>query len=228
MRVDHSIDGVLVITPEKIPDARGYFSINDLSAQRCYAKLAWATTGYQDNHVFSAEREHRPHCISTAAVCASEVDAHRSGCDLRCRCRIRRASPTYGQHVAIELSAENWKQLVVPAGFAHGYCSLVENTEVVYKVSNHWNGDAEDGVLWSDSILQSPALISPGTPSAMRATSAGRGSRTWSRRSKASPTHPCKAQAPRAMIAARRTKPHTCSCRDGSWLAVAQQLAARM
>jgi dTDP-4-dehydrorhamnose 3,5-epimerase len=63
---------------------------------------------------------------------------------------MRASSPTYGKHVTAELSAENWQQLYVPVGFAHGYCTLESNTEVVYKVTNYYSRAHDFGVAWND------------------------------------------------------------------------------
>ena len=66
---------------------------------------------------------------------------------------IRAGSPTYGRHVAVELSAANWHQLWVPPGFAHGYVTLQDDCEVVYKVTEYWNRESEGGVVWDDPDL---------------------------------------------------------------------------
>lgn len=63
---------------------------------------------------------------------------------------IRHGSPTYGQHAAIELSADNWQQLLIPEGFAHGFCILTEATEVQYKATDYYNPQHDRGLLWND------------------------------------------------------------------------------
>lgn len=66
---------------------------------------------------------------------------------------IRPGSPTFGRHVALELSAENATQLFVPAGFAHGFCTLRPNTIVAYKVSAYYDGPSDRGLAWDDPAL---------------------------------------------------------------------------
>ena len=66
---------------------------------------------------------------------------------------LRKNSATFGRHVTVELSSQNWQQLFVPKGFAHGFCTLEPNTEVFYKVSAFYAPEEETGVLWNDPTL---------------------------------------------------------------------------
>ena len=66
---------------------------------------------------------------------------------------IRHGSPTFGCHVSEVLSEENWRQIYIPIGFAHGYCTLKPDTEIIYKVSSYYDAKAERGLVWDDPKL---------------------------------------------------------------------------
>lgn len=173
MRVETTpIDGVLIIEPEKRGDARGFFS--EVFKASALAEHGVAHDWRQDNHVRTAKAgtvrglhfQAPPH--EQAKLLRVTVGAiHDVAVD------IRRGSPTYGAHVAVVLSAENWHQLYVPAGMAHGYCTLCDNTEVLYKTSAEYAPNAEAGLLWND-----PALAIPWPVDAAEAIVNGR-DRAW-------------------------------------------------
>ena len=74
---------------------------------------------------------------------------------------VRPGSPTYGRHVAAELTGENFRQLWIPGGFLHGFCTLEPNTEVAYKVTAPYDRAAERGVVWNDPTLAVPWPVAP-------------------------------------------------------------------
>ena len=74
---------------------------------------------------------------------------------------MRHGSPTFARCVYAELSAENWRQLWIPPGFLHGLCTLVEDTEIIYKMTGEYDPSTECGVLWSDPDLGIPWPIGP-------------------------------------------------------------------
>lgn len=153
MKIERTeIDGVLLITPAKHGDARGFFS----ETFRADALRAGGIDHdwVQDNHSLSGPRgvvrglhfQRPPHAqakllrVVRGAVLDIAVD-------------LRKGSSSYGRHVAVELSAENWRQIYVPAGFAHGFQTLHDQTEVHYRTSAYYAPEAEGGLLWNDPDL---------------------------------------------------------------------------
>lgn len=147
-----NIPDIKLITPKKHGDARGFFS-------ETYNKRALSEHGIdldfvQDNQSLSAEKGTvRGFHFQTPPFAQDKLVRVTRGAVLDVVVDIRKNSSTFGQHVAVELSAENWAQLLVPAGFAHAFCTLVDNTEIIYKVTNYYSKDHDFGLLWNDPEL---------------------------------------------------------------------------
>ena len=146
------IDGVLLITPTKRLDPRGFFS--EVYRSDVFAAEGIAAAFVQDNHLFSHPR-------GVLRGMHFQIPPHAQGKLVRCikgsildvAVDIRRGSPTFGRHVAAELSASNFRQLWVPPGFAHGYLTLEANCEVLYKVTDYWAPNCEKGLAWNDPTV---------------------------------------------------------------------------
>jgi dTDP-4-dehydrorhamnose 3,5-epimerase len=139
---------VILINPRRFADSRGWFS-------ETYVDTRWAGFGVdvpfvQDNHSFSAPTgtirgihfQSPPHAQAKLVRCVR-------GSIVDYAVDLRKGSPTYGQHVSAELSAENGSQLFVPVGFGHAFVTLEPDTEVVYKVSDYYAPDCDGGIRWN-------------------------------------------------------------------------------
>lgn len=155
-----AIPEVKLLTPPRFRDPRGFFS--ETWNQDRFAAAGVPGPFIQDNHAVSTERgvvrglhlQIGPHAqgklvrVVRGAIWDVAVD-------------VRRGSSTYGRCATAELSADNWMQIWVPAGFLHGYCTLTADTEVIYKVTARYDKAAERGVIWNDPDLAVPWPIRP-------------------------------------------------------------------
>jgi dTDP-4-dehydrorhamnose 3,5-epimerase len=147
-----AIAGTLIIRPKRYEDARGFFAP---VFQQSVLEAAGVAHGWvQDNQSLSRRRGtvRGLHFQQPPFAQAKLVRVVR-GAALDVCVDLRRGSPTFGRHVAVELTAENLVQVYVPPGFAHGFCTLRDDTEVLYKVSVGWSPEHEGGVLWNDPEL---------------------------------------------------------------------------
>lgn len=144
--------GVKIITPKKYGDHRGFFS-------EVYNEAKWREAGLdvrfvQDNHSRSAAPGTvRGLHFQIAPRAQAKLIRVTRGRILDVAVDLRHSSPTFSRHFAFELSADNWAQLFVPAGFAHGFCTLTENVEVLYKVSDFYSAAHDRGLAWDDPDL---------------------------------------------------------------------------
>ncbi len=150
MRVENTaIPAVKILTPKKHGDERGFFS-------EVYSRSAWEAAGLdfvfvQDNHSFSAAvGTLRGLHYQTPPFAQGKLVRVTRGRILDVAVDIRRSSPTFGKFIAVELSADNWRQLLVPVGFAHGFLTLEPNAEVLYKATAPYSPAHDFGVAWDD------------------------------------------------------------------------------
>ncbi len=147
-----SIPEVILIRPKKFGDNRGFFS-ETFRADR-YAEAGIAGPFVQDNHSLSAE-------VGTLRGLHFQIAPSAQGKLVRCTAGrildvavdIRVGSPTFGQHVSAELTAEGGEQFWVPVGFAHAFVTLAPDTEVQYKVTSYYDPNADRGLAWDDPDL---------------------------------------------------------------------------
>jgi dTDP-4-dehydrorhamnose 3,5-epimerase len=146
------IPAVIRITPKIFRDARGFFSETYNAAALASAGIGAAFV--QDNHSLSrAKGVVRGLHFQTAPKAQGKLVRVTRGAIFDVAVDIRHGSPTFGKHVTAVLSAENWAQLWVPPGFAHGFCTLEPDTEVVYKVTELYAPECDRGLAWNDPAL---------------------------------------------------------------------------
>ena len=156
MKIENlAIEGLILLTPRQFADSRGVF-VETWNAER-YAELGIPGPFVQDNQSLSVRR-------GTVRGLHLQVAPNMQGKLVRCvrgaiwdvAVDVRPGSPSFGQHVAMELTSANFCQLWIPGGFLHGFCTLEPETEVAYKVTAPYDRDAERGVVWDDPALALP------------------------------------------------------------------------
>ncbi len=147
-----ALPDVKIIQPKRFGDHRGFFS-------ETYSRSAFAEAGItldfvQDNHSLSAAvGTLRGLHFQAPPFAQDKLVRVPRGRILDVAVDIRASSPDFGKFVAVELSAENWWQLLVPAGFAHGFVTLEPDTEVLYKVNAPYSPEHDRGVAFDDPAI---------------------------------------------------------------------------
>lgn len=147
-----SIPDVLLLEPDRFGDERGFFA-------ETYRASVLAEHGFdrpfvQDNQAHTQARGTvRGLHLQTGADAQAKLVRVIRGAVFDVAVDIRVGSPWYGKAVTVELSAQNLRQLFIPEGFAHGYMTLTEDAEALYKVSAYYAPKSEIGLLWSDPAL---------------------------------------------------------------------------
>ncbi|SDB73557.1 dTDP-4-dehydrorhamnose 3,5-epimerase [Belnapia rosea] len=155
-----AVAGPVLVASRRFGDHRGFF-VESYSA-RDFAAIGIADVFVQDNHSRSEQAGTvRGLHFQLAPHGQAKLVRVLRGAILDIAVDIRRGSPTYGRHVAAELTAENGHQLYVPVGFAHGFCTLVPETEVAYKVTDYYAPECDRGIAWNDPDLALPWPFGP-------------------------------------------------------------------
>jgi len=145
------IDGVFIIEPRIFKDSRGYFF--ESFSTREFEEKVCKTTFVQDNESFSFYGVIRGLHFQKPPYTQSKLVRVIKGSVLDVAVDIRKGSPTYGKHVAVELTEENHRQLFIPKGFAHGFAVLSEVALFQYKCDNFYAPQSEGGIAWNDEDL---------------------------------------------------------------------------
>ncbi len=158
--IETAIPGVLLIEPKVFGDARGYFfeSWSSLKYRECGIDCNWI----QDNESKSNFGVLRGLHYQAAPYTQAKLVRVIAGAVLDVALDIRKGSPTYGKHVAVELSGENRRQLFIPRGFAHGFAVLSDEVLFAYKCDNLYMPDAERGIAFDDPALGIDWRVNPG------------------------------------------------------------------
>ena len=157
--IETALEGVFIIEPRVFTDERGYFF-------ESYSKAAFEAAGLhydfvQDNQSKSVYGTVRGLHFQKGEHSQAKLVRVLEGTVLDVAVDLRRASPTYGRHVAVELSAENNRQLLIPRGFAHGFSVLSETAVFAYKCDNLYCRESEGGIRFDDPTLAIDWCIDP-------------------------------------------------------------------
>ena len=150
--IDTAIPDVKILTPEKFGDRRGFFS--ETYRKRTLDEAGIKLEFVQENDSLSGPTGTiRGLHFQTPPFTQAKLVRVVRGAIFDVAVDLRRNSPTLGRHVTVEISAERWNQVFVPACFAHGFCTLEPDTHVIYKVTKYYAPDHERGLLWNDPAL---------------------------------------------------------------------------
>ncbi|MEJ9151435.1 dTDP-4-dehydrorhamnose 3,5-epimerase [Bacillus smithii] len=150
--METSLPGVLLIEPKVFGDHRGFFM--ESYNKKLFSEYGLDFDFIQDNHSLSQQAGTiRGLHYQLNPKAQTKLVRVTRGAIYDVIVDIRKGSPTYGKWQGFILSADNKRQLLVPKGFAHGFCTLVENTEVQYKVDEYYSPEHDRGILWNDPSL---------------------------------------------------------------------------
>ena len=146
-----NIDGVFIVEPRIFKDGRGYFF--ESFSQREFDENVGVITFVQDNESKSSYGVMRGLHFQRPPFTQSKLVRCVKGAVLDVAVDIRKGSPTYGQHVAVELTEENHRQFFIPKGFAHGFVVLSQQAVFQYKCDEFYHPEAEGAIAWNDPTI---------------------------------------------------------------------------
>lgn len=151
-RIETGLQDCFILKPNLFEDQRGFFY--ESYQQEKFNKLNGSTIHFvQDNMAMSQSNTLRGLHYQKAPYAQAKLVTVISGKVIDVAVDVRKSSPTFGKHIAVELSAKNHLQLFIPAGFAHGYAVLEDNTIFYYKCDQFYHKDAEAGIHPLDTSL---------------------------------------------------------------------------
>ena len=150
--IDTQVPAVKIIEPAVFGDARGFF-FESFNQAKFNQAVGYDVEFVQDNHSRSVK--------GVLRGLHYQLPPHPQGKLVRCvvgevfdvAVDIRKSSPTFGQWVGVHLSADNKRQLWIPPGFAHGFLTLSEHAEFLYKTTDYWARDCEQAIIWNDPSI---------------------------------------------------------------------------
>lgn len=150
--VETKLKGCFIIQPTIFNDSRGYF-FESFNQEKFNKAVGQNINFVQDNESFSSKGVLRGLHFQTGVYAQAKLVRVVKGKVLDVAVDIRKKSITFGQHISVELSADNKKQLFVPRGFAHGFVVLSDTAIFSYKCDNFYNKEAEKGIIYNDKDL---------------------------------------------------------------------------
>ena len=152
MLTETKLKGVYIYEPKVFGDNRGWFM--ESYSERVFNEAGLDIRFVQDNHSYSAQKGVlRGLHFQKAPMAQSKLLRVLRGTLMDVVVDIRKGSPTFGQYVAVELSADNKKQIFMPKGMAHGFVTLTDDVEVHYKVDEFYAPETEGGIIYNDPDL---------------------------------------------------------------------------
>lgn len=158
--IETKLSGCFIIEPKIFNDERSYF-LESYKKNSFYNAIGMNIDFVQDNQSYSTYGVIRALHYQVGSYAQAKLVRALQGTVLDVAVDLRKDSPTFGEHIAIELSCENKKQLFIPRGFGHGFAVLSDTAEFFYKCDNYYNKEAEGGIVFNDQTLNIEWKLAP-------------------------------------------------------------------